>query len=45
LGDVPTTTEVGTDVLPKSAPPWHKDPSARRRAFRSSTTETSRRSW
>jgi len=24
LGDVPTTTEVGTDVLPKSAPPWHK---------------------
>jgi hypothetical protein len=25
LGDVPTTTEVGTDVLPKSAPPWHKE--------------------
>jgi hypothetical protein len=23
--DVPTTTEVGTDVLPKSAPPWHKE--------------------
>jgi hypothetical protein len=25
LADVPTTTEVGTDVLPKSAPPWHKE--------------------
>jgi hypothetical protein len=25
IGDVPTTTEVGTDVLPKSAPPWHKE--------------------
>jgi len=22
---VPTTTEVGTDVLPKSAPPWHEE--------------------
>ena len=25
VADVPTTTEVGTDVLPKSAPPWHKE--------------------
>jgi hypothetical protein len=25
LTDVPTTTEVGTDALPKSAPPWHKE--------------------
>jgi hypothetical protein len=26
LADVPTTTEkVGTDVLPKSAPPWHEE--------------------
>lgn len=25
LADVPSTTEVGTDVLPKSAPPWHKE--------------------
>jgi hypothetical protein len=26
LADVPTTTEkVGTDVLPKSAPPWHQE--------------------
>jgi hypothetical protein len=25
LVDVPTTTEVGTDVLPKSALPWHKE--------------------
>jgi hypothetical protein len=25
LADVPTTTEVGTDALPKSAPPWHKE--------------------
>jgi hypothetical protein len=25
LADVPTTTEGGTDVLPKSAPPWHKE--------------------
>jgi hypothetical protein len=25
LADVPTTTEVGTDVLPKSAPPWRKE--------------------
>ena len=25
VADVPTTTEVGTDVLPRSAPPWHKE--------------------
>lgn len=25
LADVRTTTEVGTDVLPKTAPPWHKE--------------------
>jgi hypothetical protein len=25
LADVPTTTEVGTDALPKSAPPWHEE--------------------
>jgi hypothetical protein len=25
LADIPTTTEVGTDVLPKSAPPWHQE--------------------
>jgi hypothetical protein len=25
VADVPTRTEVGTDVLPKSAPPWHKE--------------------
>jgi hypothetical protein len=25
LADVPTTTEEGTDLLPKSAPPWHTE--------------------
>jgi hypothetical protein len=25
LADVPTTPELGTDVMPKSAPPWHKE--------------------
>jgi hypothetical protein len=25
LADVPTATQVGTDVLPKSAPPWHQE--------------------
>jgi hypothetical protein len=36
LADVPTTTEkVGTDVLPKSAPPWHKELSVcKTRSFR-----------
>jgi hypothetical protein len=35
LADVPTTTERGTDVLPKSAPPWHKELSVcKARSFR-----------
>jgi hypothetical protein len=35
LAEVPTTTERGTDVLPKSAPPWHKELSVcRARSFR-----------
>jgi hypothetical protein len=36
LADVPTTTEkVGTDVLPKSAPPWHEELSVcKTRSFR-----------